>query len=95
MEVTLDLVKHLEKMSLIELSEGEREATQGYFQDVIGYLDVISEADTDGVEPLINVFPVSNVMREDVVVPSPEPAVVLANAPNRKGNCFKVPKTVE
>jgi len=95
MEITMDLVRQLEKLSMLELSEGEREDARSYLRDVLAQIDIIGEADTQGVEPLTHLFPTANVTREDVVVPSPEPSVILANAPHRKGTCFRVPKTVE
>ncbi|MDR3345096.1 MAG: Asp-tRNA(Asn)/Glu-tRNA(Gln) amidotransferase subunit GatC [Oscillospiraceae bacterium] len=95
MEVTRDLVLYLEKLARIELSEGERETTQRDLQDILTYMNTLGELDTNGVEPLSHAFPVANVTREDIVAASREPAQVLANAPNRKGNCFRVPKTVE
>ncbi|MDR1805654.1 MAG: Asp-tRNA(Asn)/Glu-tRNA(Gln) amidotransferase subunit GatC [Clostridium sp.] len=95
MEVTRDLVLYLEQLARIELSEGERETTQRDLQDILSYMNTLGELDTTGVEPLSHAFSVSNVVREDIVLPSREPAEILANAPNRKGNCFRVPKTVE
>jgi aspartyl-tRNA(Asn)/glutamyl-tRNA(Gln) amidotransferase subunit C len=95
MEITREAILHLEDMSMLKLSEGEREDAQRDFGDILTYMETLGEVDTQDVEPLIHVFPVSNVMREDEVIQSPEPAVIFRNAPNRKGNCFKVPKTVE
>ncbi|MDR1408897.1 MAG: Asp-tRNA(Asn)/Glu-tRNA(Gln) amidotransferase subunit GatC [Oscillospiraceae bacterium] len=95
MEVTRDLVLYLERLARIELGEGERETTQRDLRDILTYMNTLGELDTNGVEPLSHAFPVVNVMRADEVIPSREPAEILANAPNRKGNCFRVPKTVE
>ena len=51
--------------------------------------------DTAAVEPMSHVFPVKNVMREDVVLPSAGRAALLANAPAPDGEAFLVPRTVE
>ncbi|MDR0884647.1 MAG: Asp-tRNA(Asn)/Glu-tRNA(Gln) amidotransferase subunit GatC [Oscillospiraceae bacterium] len=95
MEVTRDLVLYLEKLARIQLSENERERTQKDLQDILSYMNTLGELDTTGVEPLSHAFPVTNVLRPDAVQESRAPAEILANAPHRKGNAFRVPKTVE
>ena len=46
-------------------------------------------------EPMSHVFPVENVMREDVVTNGDGSEATLANAPERKEDAFVVPKTVD
>ena len=41
-----------------------------------------------------HVFQVSNVFREDVVTNGDNREEILANAPQRKDDCFKVPRTI-
>ena len=62
---------------------------------ILEYVSKLNEVDTDGVEPLVNVLPISNVLREDEVV-TDENAVekTIANGPVTKDNMFVVPKTV-
>ena len=52
------------------------------------------ELDTSGVEPLSHVFPVHNVFREDEVNEHDGRENTLANAPERNGDSFVVPKTI-
>ena len=64
-------------------------------QALINYIDKISELNTDGVEPLVNVLPISNVLREDeVVINEDAEEKTIANGPAIKDNMFVVPKTV-
>ena len=58
-------------------------------------IDKLSELDTEGVEPMSHVFHVSNVFREDVVTNSDDRDNLLANAPEQKDGCYKVPKTFD
>jgi aspartyl-tRNA(Asn)/glutamyl-tRNA(Gln) amidotransferase subunit C len=62
---------------------------------ILKYVSKLNEVDTDGVEPLVNVLPICNVLREDEVVIN-EDAVekTIANGPAIKDNMFVVPKTV-
>ena len=42
----------------------------GQLEQIVSYMDVLSTLDTEGVEPMSHVFPLKNVMRPDLVVPS-------------------------
>ena len=44
---------------------------------------------------MINIFPVNNVFREDVVTNGDDRDDMLANAPAKKDGQYMVPKTVE
>ncbi|PYO33114.1 MAG: Asp-tRNA(Asn)/Glu-tRNA(Gln) amidotransferase GatCAB subunit C, partial [Candidatus Rokuibacteriota bacterium] len=50
---------------------------------------------TEGVEPTSHAVPLTNVMREDVTRPSFPQSDMLANAPERSGDFFRVPKIIE
>ena len=89
---TIEYVKILAKL---ELSEEEKEQAKTDIGRILYYIDKLNELDTSGVEPLSHVFQVSNVFREDVVTNQDERERILKNAPARKDDSFKVPKTVE
>ena len=89
---TIEYVKILAKL---ELSEEEKEQVKTDIGRMLDYIDKLNELDTSGVEPLSHVFQVSNVFREDVVTNQDERERILKNAPARKDDSFKVPKTVE
>ena len=89
---TIEYVKILAKL---ELSEEEKEQAKTDIGRMLDYIDKLNELDTSGVEPLSHDFQVSNVFREDVVTNQDERERILKNAPARKDDSFKVPKTVE
>ena len=89
------LVKYLESLARIELSEKEEKSIGSELQDILTYIDKLNELDTDGVEAMSHSFPITNVMRKDEVKPSMENEKILANAPMKQDGCFVVPKTVE
>ena len=62
---------------------------------MLNYIDMLNELDTDGVQPMSNVFPVKNEFREDVVTNGDDSENMLANAPKEKDGFYMVPKTVE
>ena len=64
-------------------------------EKIVSYMEVLNALDTDGIEPLSHVFPVKNVLREDVVEPSFPREELLKNAPGGDEEAFLVPKAVE
>ena len=95
MQITPDLIKYLEKLARITLTEDEEKKVGNELQDILTYIDMLNELDTDGVEAMSHCFPVTNVMREDEVQPSMSADEIAANAPESQDGCFVVPKTVD
>ena len=95
MQITPDLIKYLEKLARITLSEDEEKKVGNELQYILTYIDMLNELDTDGVEAMSHCFPVTNVMREDEVAPSMSPDEIVANAPESQDGYFVVPKTVD
>ncbi len=62
---------------------------------ILEAMEKLRTLDTEGVEPTAHVLPLRNVWREDEVRPGLSLEEALANAPEREGNCFKVPKVVD
>ena len=91
-DATIDYVGILAKL---ELSDEEKEQAKKDMANMLDHIDKLNELDTTGVEPMSHVFPVENVMREDVVTNGDGSEDTLANAPERKDTTFVVPKTVE
>ena len=89
---TIEYVGILAKLSL---SEEEKEAAKTDMANVLDYIDMLNELDTDGVEPMPHVFPVNNVFREDVVTNENQREAMLSNAPEQKDGCYKVPRTFD
>lgn len=89
---TIDYVGILAKL---ELSPEEKEEAKKDMGRMLDYVDMLNELDTSGVEPMSHVFPVNNVMREDVVTNGDGSEATLANAPECNESGFIVPKTVE
>lgn len=88
-------VRKVAKLSRLDLSEEEIEEFTGQLSAILDYVAKMNELDTTGVEPLAHCLPISNVFREDVVKKSLGTEKTLANAPQRDGAFFKVPKILE
>ena len=83
------------KVIRARLSEEEKEAAKTDMANMLDYIDMLNELDTDGVEPMSHVFPVNNVFREDVVTNENQREAMLSNAPEQKDGCYKVPRTFD
>ena len=88
-------VQKVAKLSRLELSQEELEEFTDQLSAILDYVEKMNELDTDHVEPLAHCLPVSNVFREDHVKESLGTEKALANAPERDGQFFKVPKILD
>ncbi len=95
MQITPDLIKYLESLGRITLTEDEEKKVGKELQDILTYIDMLNELDTDGVEAMSHAFPITNVLRKDEVKDSMTPDEIVANAPESQDGMFVVPKTVE
>jgi aspartyl-tRNA(Asn)/glutamyl-tRNA(Gln) amidotransferase subunit C len=88
-------VKKVAKLARLELTEAEVEEFAGQLSAILDYVEKMNELDTDKVEPLAHCLPISNVFRQDRVKESLGTEKALANAPQRDGEFFKVPKILD
>lgn len=89
-----DTIEYVGILAKLELSDEEKEQAKKDMGEMLDYIDQLNELDTTDVEPMSHVFPVHNVFRADTVTNGDGSADTLANAPSRKDNGFKVPKTI-
>lgn len=92
--ITDQTIEYVGILAKLELSEEEKETAKADMEKMLDYIDTLNELDTSGVEPMIHVFPVNNVFREDVVTNGDRREETLANAPQRKEDSFEVPRTI-
>jgi len=88
-------VRKVARLSRLELSEEEIGEFTGQLSVILEYVEKMNELDTTNVEPLAHCLPISNVFREDCVKKSLGTEKTLANAPQRDGAFFKVPKILD
>ena len=95
MSVSLDDVRKVAHLAKLELSEEEEARIAEDLGQMLDYVAALNELDTDNVLPTAHVLPISNVFREDTVMPSLPQAEALANAPSPGHGHFRVPKVIE
>jgi aspartyl-tRNA(Asn)/glutamyl-tRNA(Gln) amidotransferase subunit C len=95
MELTSDDVRRVAELARIELTEDETRALVKDLNEILRFVNSLQQVDTEGVEPAYHVVPLENVMREDRVAPSLPVDEALADAPERSGDYFRVPRILE
>ena len=95
MAVTLDEVRNVARLARLSFSPEEEGRMVVELNRILDYVEKLSELDTEGVPPTSHVLPISNVFREDVLVPSLPRDELLANAPSKWRGYFRVPKVIE
>ena len=88
-------VEHVARLARLELSGAEKERMRRELDGILAYIDKLRALDTSGIAPTSHAVPVTNVMRDDVERPSLPQDEMLANAPDRQGDLFRVPKIIE
>lgn len=91
MSITKDNVLYVAGLARLELSEMEVEKYEVELSEVLKFIDKLNELDTEDIEPTAHVLGISNVFREDIIEESFEVEDILANAPYKEDDYFKVP----
>lgn len=94
-KISDEVKANTELLAKLALTDEEREKSRQEMEKILGYVDKLNELDTEGVEPLISLFPVENVFREDKVVNGDMRDELVDLAPRKKDGQYLVPKTVE
>lgn len=92
--ITDETIEYIGILAKLELSEEEKEQAKKDMGNMLDYIDKLNELDTNEIEPMSHMFPISNVFREDVITNEDEQEFILSNAPAKKKGSFQVPKTV-
>src|SRR5713101_2473023 len=94
-KITLEQVRHVARLARLRLSPDEEERVRSDMDEMLAYVDKLNELDTEDVAPTAQVGEAGTPMREDEVTNQPAADAMLANAPSRERNYFKVPKIIE
>lgn len=95
--ISKETIEHIAKLARIELSEKEKEKFSEELSSILDYIDKLNKANTNNIEPINQVTGLNNVFRNDVgrQVNSEIRNKIIKQAPEKKGNYYKVPKIFE
>jgi aspartyl-tRNA(Asn)/glutamyl-tRNA(Gln) amidotransferase subunit C len=95
MKITAGEVERVALLARLRLTNEEISQLTRQLDDILEYMDKLNELDTARVEPFTHAPDTANALRADAVTNQPNPEALLANAPDRDGTFFKVPKILE
>lgn len=95
MKISKDEVNYVAHLARLEFSEAEAEKFTSQLNNILMYMDMLNRVDTAGVEPMTHAIAQQNAFREDIVKQPLSRDLTLANAPDTRGDFFRVPKVIE
>ena len=95
MKLSSKEVEYVARLARLEITDKETEKFTAQLNDILGYIDKLNELDTTGVEPMTHAIAVTNAFREDKIIDSIGTKKSLANAPDGRGEFFRVPKVID
>lgn len=94
-EITDKLIGDLAHLSRLNFDEAEQQEIKSDLQQMIAFVEQLSEIDTTGIEPLLHVTARKNVFREDVIVQTTSRKEALQNVPDHDEKYIRVPKVIK
>jgi aspartyl-tRNA(Asn)/glutamyl-tRNA(Gln) amidotransferase subunit C len=93
-EIKVDekLVKEIASLARLDLSQEEIEMFVSQFKDILDYVSILNEVDTDAVPPAYLSSANKSVIREDVIEASVPTEEFLSNAPQTKDDYVVIPR---
>jgi aspartyl-tRNA(Asn)/glutamyl-tRNA(Gln) amidotransferase subunit C len=88
-------IGRIARLARIRIEDWQAEQLGHELNSILGWIEQLNEVDIEGVKPLTGVAQVALAMREDAVTDGGLVEEVLANAPDRAGSFYAVPKVVE
>jgi aspartyl-tRNA(Asn)/glutamyl-tRNA(Gln) amidotransferase subunit C len=91
MSLSREAVEKVSLLGRLRLTAEELDRMTAQLGQIVDYMALLTELNTEGVEPMAHAVELSNVFRDDVVKPSLPREEALANAPHHDGDCYLVP----
>jgi aspartyl-tRNA(Asn)/glutamyl-tRNA(Gln) amidotransferase subunit C len=81
-------------MAMFNLPEAERVALKERFDEIANGFSALDKYDTYGVEPLVTVLDLHNILRDDIPTKFMPRDELMKNAPEQEDGYFRVPATI-
>lgn len=95
MAFAADQIRYVATLARLRLTDEEVIRFAAQLEHILGYVDTLKQLKTDDVPPTSHAVPMANVFRQDEPAPSLPTEAALANAPQREGPFFKVPRVLD
>ena len=95
MKIDNKLISNLSKLAKLDFDEKSSLDMQEDLRKIIGFIDKLSEINTDKIEPLIYLSEELNVLRDDDEIKNLSQERALQNAPSKDSDYILVPKVLK
>ncbi len=95
MKLSREDVFHIALLARLGLTEAEVDKLREQLSVILENFEVLQQVDTTDVPPTAQSVPLQNVVKDDEVAPSLPQGQVLANAPRKEGEFFRVRAVLE
>ena len=95
MKITNEIVDHIAHLARLKFEGVKKVAIKQDMENIISFMDKLSDLPTDNVEPLIFMNESVNVLRDDVSKITLSQEEALRNAPKKDSDYFRIPKVLD
>lgn len=93
--ITKEEVERIATLSRLNFDENEKEEMCKHLRNILKHFEMLDSVDVSEIEATAHILDTVNVLREDKAEPSADREKLLANAPEKDGGCYIVPKVIE
>ena len=95
MKLSHEEVLHIALLARLGLTDTEVNKLSKQLSNILENFEALQQVDTSGIPPTAQSIPLRNVVSEDKVIPCLPQDQILANAPRRDGDFFRVKVVLE
>ncbi len=90
MKLSREEVLHIALLARLGLTETEVSRLSEQLSNILENFEALQQVDTTDIPPTAQSIPLQNVVKEDKVIPCLPQSQILANAPRKEGDFFRV-----
>ena len=95
MKLSREEVLHIARLARLGLTTAEVDIVSEQLSNILDNFQALQRVDTSNIPPTTQSIALQNVVSNDEATPSLSPDQVLANAPQREGDFFRVRAVLE
>ncbi len=95
MKLSREEVLHIALLARVGLTETEVDRFREQLSNILENFEVLQQIDTSGIPPTAQSISLQNVVKDDEVSASLPQSEILANAPRKEGEFFRVRPVLE
>ena len=94
-EITVKDIEYVAELARLDLTDEEKKLLTPQLKDILGYVEKLSQLDTDKIVPTSHILSLKNVLRHDQRKKSLDQGEVMDMAPKKQDGMFRVPRIIE